>query len=99
MPLASANWNSLARLALLSVCAATGATAAQSAVTQTVRKKRDLEPVKPAAALNFLLGSRRLGALGDFGIGIDRLSRVGRGRTAQDAVGEAAIGILDCGAL
>src|SRR5258707_614495 len=114
MPLASANWkvllpvwrglmgagwDSLARLADLASCAAAGTAAHRAAVTQSAGKRANLEPVKPAAALFFLGTRRRLAALGDFGIGIDRPSSIGRGRGAEQAVGEVAIGILDRGAL
>src|SRR5258705_9439761 len=113
MPLASANWkvllpvwrgltgagwDSLARLADLVSCATAGTAAHSAAVTQSAGKRANLEPVKPAAAL-FLFGGRRLAALGDFGIGIDRPAGIGRGRGAEQAVGEIAIGILDGGAL
>src|ERR1700716_594366 len=103
MPLASANWkvllpvwrgltgagwDSLARLAALSSCAAAGTAAHKAAVTQQVRKRARLEPVNPPAAL-FFLGSRRLAALGDFGIGIDRLAGIARGGGTEDTVCEA----------
>src|SRR3954468_12343721 len=96
--LAGAGWDSLARLAAVSCCAAAGH--AQTAVVRkSERKKNRLEPVKPAAAL-FLLGLRRgFASLGDFGIGIDRLAGVRRGLAAQNTVGEAAVGILYRGAL
>src|SRR5689334_23304986 len=87
--LAGSGWDSLARLADLVVaapCGKAGPAAHSAAATQqALRAKRSLEPVKPAAA-RFLLGSRRrLAALGDFRIGIDRLAGVRRGRGIQDA--------------
>src|ERR1700743_2304714 len=97
--LAGAGWDSLARLAELSSCTPAGAGIPNAAITQAAPKS--LEPVKPAAALFFLGpgGCRRLAALGDFGIGIHRLAVVGRGAGGQQAVGEAAVGILDRGTL
>src|ERR1700710_1762643 len=90
--LTGAGWDSLAR-------SGAAVAAARPAISERTQTAANLEPVKPAAAL-FFLGSRRLlAALGDFGIGIDRLAIVGRDGGAQDAVGEAAIGILDRGAL
>src|SRR5476649_974510 len=97
--LTGAGWDSLARLAALFVCAGTGAAARdKAAISEAAQAAANLEPVKPAAAL-FFLGGRRLLALGDFGVGIDRLAGIGCDAGAEDAVGEAAVGILDRGAL
>src|SRR5690348_10280011 len=85
--LAGAGWDSLARLAALSSWAAAGKAAHSAVSIKAVRKS--LEPVKPAAARFFLGLYRRLAALGDFGIGIDRLAGIRRGRAGQQTVGEA----------
>src|SRR5882672_8518330 len=81
--LTGAGWESLARLAELESWAPAG-TVTHSAASKVVRNKASLEPVKPAATLCFFLGgggrrSRRPAALGDLGIGIDRLTGVAGG--------------------
>src|SRR5437762_4629940 len=89
--LAGAGWDSLARLAALSCWAAAGIATPSTVAAQAARKRERLEPVKPAAALFFLGSHGLLAALGDFGVGIDRLAGVRGGRTAEQAVGEAAV--------
>src|SRR5579859_3178052 len=99
--LTGAGAESLARLSAAltgAACPPKGIVTSSAAKRLAPAKRAVLEPVKPAAALCFL-GSARLAALVDFGVGIDRPAIVGRDGTAQQTIGEAAIGILDGGAL
>src|ERR1700744_1721013 len=99
--LTGAGAESLARLSAALTVAAwppKDAVTSKATIRPAPARRSDLEPVKPAAAL-FFLGSGRLAALVHFRVGVDRLAIVGGGGACQQTVGEAAIGILDGGAL